>query len=78
MHRAEAGTSGQTAGEKTGRLGPVMDRVAKFCEDDLRGAIKSMTSLIEPAMIIIMGLIVGGIAMALLLPVFSLSKVVAS
>ena len=65
-----------SAGEKTGRLGPVMDRVAKFCEDDLRVAVKSMTSLIEPVMIIAMGLLVGGIAMALLLPVFSLSKVV--
>ena len=65
-----------SAGEKTGRLGPVMDRVAKFCEDDLRIAIKSLTSLVEPVMIIVMGLLVGGIAMALLLPVFSLSKVV--
>ena len=64
------------AGEKTGRLGPVMDRVAKFCEDDLRTAVKSLTSLIEPIMIVVMGLLVGGIAMALLLPVFSLSKVV--
>lgn len=66
-----------SAGEKTGRLGPVMDRVAKFCEDDLRIAVKSLTSLIEPLMIIVMGLLVGGIAMALLLPIFSLSKVVA-
>ena len=65
-----------SAGEKTGRLGPVMERVAKFCEDDLRTAIKSLTSMIEPAMIIVMGLLVGGIAMALLLPVFNLSKIV--
>lgn len=64
-----------SAGEKTGRLGPVMDRVAKFCENDLRIAIKSLTSLVEPVMIIVMGLLVGGIAMALLLPVFNLSKV---
>jgi len=64
-----------SAGEKTGRLGPVMDRVAKFCEDDMRVAIKSLTSLVEPVMIIVMGLLVGGIAMALLLPVFNLSKV---
>jgi len=65
-----------SAGEKTGRLGPVMDRVAQFCEDDLRIAIKSLTSLVEPVMIIVMGLLVGGIAMALLLPVFNLSKIV--
>lgn len=65
-----------SAGEKTGRLGSVMERVAQFCEDDMRVAIKSLTSLIEPVMIIVMGLLVGGIALALLLPVFSLSKVV--
>jgi len=65
------------AGERTGKLGMVMNRIAAFCEADLRVAVKTITSMIEPVMIIIMGLIVGGIAMALLLPVFSLSKVVA-
>lgn len=65
------------AGERTGKLGTVMNRVAKFCEDDLKVAVSTLTSMIEPIMIVIMGLIVGGIAMALLLPVFRLSKVVA-
>lgn len=64
------------AGEKTGKLSKVMDRVAGFCEDDLKVAVKTLTQMMEPAMIIIMGLIVGGIAMALLLPVFKLSKVI--
>jgi len=66
-----------SAGERTGKLGMVLNRVAGFCEDELSVSIKTVTSMIEPAMIIIMGLIVGGIAMALLLPVFSISKVVA-
>jgi len=64
------------AGERTGQLGMVMNRVATFCEDDLKVAVKTATSMIEPIMIIIMGLLVGAIAMAMLLPVFSLSKVV--
>lgn len=63
------------AGERTGKLDMVMDRVAKFCEDDLRIAVKTVTSMIEPIMIIFMGLIVGGIAMALLLPIFNMAKV---
>lgn len=67
-----------SAGERTGRLGQVMDRVAKFCEDDLSVAVKTLTNLIEPAMIIVMGLLIGGIAIALLLPVFSIAKVVAN
>jgi type IV pilus assembly protein PilC len=64
------------AGERTGQLAKVMDRVADFCEQDVAVAVKSVTSLIEPAMIIIMGILIGGIAMALLLPVFSMSKLV--
>ena len=62
------------AGEKTGQLAKVMDRVADFCEGELKITVKAVTSLIEPLMIIIMGCIIGGIAMALLLPVFSMSK----
>jgi type IV pilus assembly protein PilC len=66
-----------SAGEKTGRLAMVMDRVAGFCESDLRVAVKTVTNMIEPIMIIVMGLVIGAIAMALLLPVFTISKVVA-
>ncbi|RPI63148.1 MAG: type II secretion system F family protein [Planctomycetaceae bacterium] len=66
-----------SAGEKTGKLGTVMNRVASFCEEDLSIAVKTVTNMIEPIMIIVMGALVGGIAMALLLPIFSISKVVA-
>ncbi len=62
------------AGEHTGQLGPVMNRAAGFCENDLKIAIKTVTDIIEPAMIIVMGLIVGSIAISLLLPIFSVSK----
>ncbi len=65
-----------SAGERTGQLASVMNRVADFCEEDVKIAVKSVTSLIEPLMIIAMGIIIGGIAMALLLPVFSMSKLV--
>ncbi len=64
------------AGERTGKLGMVLDRVAGFCEEELDTAVRTATSFIEPVMIIVMGFIVGGIAMSLLLPVFSLSKIV--
>jgi type IV pilus assembly protein PilC len=64
------------AGEKAGKLANVMERVADFCDEDVKVAVKAVTSLIEPAMIITMGLLIGGIAMALLLPVFSLSSLV--
>lgn len=65
------------AGERTGQLETVMNRVAKFCEDELKVSVKTITSLIEPAMIIFMGFVVGGIALALLLPVLRISSVIA-
>jgi type IV pilus assembly protein PilC len=67
-----------SAGEKAGRLASVLERVSGFCEEDLQNAVRTATSFIEPIMIVIMGMIVGGITLALLLPIFSLSKVMAS
>jgi type IV pilus assembly protein PilC len=63
------------AGERTGNLGPAMDRVANLCEGDLNHAIRGVTQFIEPAMILVVGSIVGGIALAMLLPVFQISKI---
>lgn len=63
-----------SSGEKSGRLSAVLERVAGFCEEDMDNAIRTCTSFIEPVMIIIMGGVVGGIALALLLPIFSISK----
>lgn len=63
------------SGEKSGRLGQVLNRLAAYTEEELDDAIKQATQFIEPAMIILMGGIVGFIAMALLLPVFTASTV---
>jgi len=65
------------AGEKTGKLAMVMDKVAFFCEEDLKVSVKALTTIIEPMMIVVMGIIVGGIAISLLLPIFSVAKVIA-
>lgn len=64
------------AGEKSGRLGPVLVRLCDFLDDELNIVIKTMTQMIEPAMIALMGSIVGGISIALLLPILSVSKVI--
>ena len=62
------------AGEKTGRLGTVLNRLSDFYDRELDNAIKTTTTLIEPIMVCFMGLVVGSIAMALLLPIFTLSR----
>ncbi len=64
------------AGEESGKLGEVLDEVAGFYHKQLKDQIKAVTSMIEPVMIIVMGAIVGFIAMAIILPIFKMSQVV--
>ncbi len=61
--------------ERSGKLSTVMEQVAGFSEDELKETVTELTRYIEPAMIIVMGAIVGGIALAMLLPIFTISKV---
>jgi len=65
------------AGEKSGKLGQVCDKVSVFYEKKLQNSIRTTTALIEPLMILIMGFVIGTIAIALLLPVFRISSVIA-
>lgn len=62
------------SGEQTGKLDVVLHRVSDYYDRDVETSLKTATSLIEPIMITVMGVVVGGIAMALLLPIFSLSR----
>ena len=52
-----------------------MDKIATHSEEELETAVKQVTAFIEPVMILIMGLVIGGVAIALLLPIFSMSSV---
>ncbi|MFP4224469.1 MAG: type II secretion system F family protein [Phycisphaeraceae bacterium] len=65
-----------SAGEESGKLGEVLDEVSDFYSRQLRETIKTVTSMIEPLMIVVMGSVVGFIAMAIILPIFKLSTLV--
>jgi type IV pilus assembly protein PilC len=65
------------SGEKGGKLAQVMEQVSTFAEHELKEKIADLTRYIEPAMIALMGLLIGGVALALLLPVFKISTVMA-
>jgi type IV pilus assembly protein PilC len=54
----------------------VLEEISAFYAKALRDAIKAVTGMIEPIMIIIMGSIVGFIAMAIILPIFKMSNLV--
>ena len=64
------------AGEESGRLGEVMQEISEYYAKVLKEAIKAVTGMIEPLMIMVMGGIVGFIAMAIILPIFKMSSVV--
>jgi len=63
-----------SAGEESGKLGEVLDEISTFYQKQLREAIKTVTGMIEPIMIVFMGSIVGFIAMAIILPIFKMSN----
>lgn len=59
-------------GEKAGALETLLDKVADFYDQQVKAQIKSLTSLIEPILIALMGTIVGGVVMAVFLPILDI------
>lgn len=60
-----------SVGEETGDIPDMMDKVAEFYEEEVATMTKGLTSLIEPLMLIIIGVLVGGMLIALYLPIFT-------
>jgi type IV pilus assembly protein PilC len=63
------------AGESTGNVDGMMQKIADFYDTESETIIASLTSLIEPLLIVFLGVVVGGIVMAMFLPIFQLSSV---
>ena len=58
-------------GEETGEMDKMLSKVADFYEDEVAAMVKAMTSMLEPAMIVVVGFIVGSILLAMYLPMFT-------
>jgi type IV pilus assembly protein PilC len=65
-----------TAGEQTGKLEQMLERIADFLDDEIETTLNGLTSLIEPLLIVFLGVTVGGIAICMFLPIFKLSELV--
>jgi type IV pilus assembly protein PilC len=63
-------------GEHTGGLDAMLAKVADFYEDEVEAAVGAMTSIIEPIMIVVLGVVVGGMVVAMYLPIFDLIQTV--
>lgn len=58
-------------GEETGEMDQMLSKVADFYEDEVTASVKALTSMLEPAMIVVVGGIVGSILLAMYLPMFT-------
>jgi type IV pilus assembly protein PilC len=64
------------AGERTGKMDDMLQRVADFYEDEVDATLSGLTSVIEPLMMVILGLVIGTIVVGMFLPIFKLSEVI--
>ena len=60
-------------GEQTGALDTMLGKIADFYDEEVDAAVKGLTSLMEPAMMVILGGIIGGMVVAMYLPIFNLA-----
>jgi type II secretory pathway component PulF len=66
-----------SAGEKSGGIEEGLTNVADAFDNDVEVTVKALTSLLEPAMIVLLGIIVGFIVLAILLPIFDINRAIA-
>jgi len=64
------------SGEESGKLAEVLRDISEYYQKELKSVIRMVTAMIEPLMIVLMGVVVGFIAMSIILPIFKLSSLV--
>ena len=65
-----------TAGEQTGKIDAMLERVADFLDEEIETTLSGLTSLIEPLLIVFLGVVVGGIVVCMFLPIFKMSQII--
>jgi general secretion pathway protein F len=63
-------------GEQSGELEAMLNKIADVFENEVELSIMRMTSLLEPVMILVMGIIVGFIVLAICLPIFEMNQLI--
>ncbi len=64
------------AGEKTGKIDEMMGNIADFYDEEVEAMLDGLTSLIEPLLMVFLGVIIGGIVISMFLPIFKMGEVV--
>ena len=61
-------------GETSGRVDVLLRKVAEFYEREIRNVVDSLSAIIEPVLIVVLGILVGGIMISLYMPIFMIGK----
>ena len=64
------------AGEQTGKMDDMFDKISDFYDSEIETTVAGLTSLMEPILICFLGIVIGGIVMAMFLPIFNMANVV--
>jgi type IV pilus assembly protein PilC len=65
-----------TAGEQTGKIDSMMERISDFLDEEVETILSGLTALIEPILIVFLGVVVGGIVICMFLPIFKMSDII--
>jgi type IV pilus assembly protein PilC len=65
-----------SAGEQTGNMDNMLERVANFLDEEIESTLSGLMSLIEPMLIVFLGVVIGGMVICMFLPIFNLANIV--
>ena len=65
-----------SAGEQTGKIDSMLERISDFLDEEVETILSGLTSLIEPILIVVLGVVVGGMVICMFLPIFKMSEIV--
>jgi type IV pilus assembly protein PilC len=65
-----------TAGEQTGKIDSMLERISDFLDEEIETVLSGLTAMIEPILIVFLGVVIGGMVICMFLPIFKLSDIV--
>jgi len=63
-------------GEKTGNLEEMLEKMSEYYDDEVDAAVMGLTSIIEPLLMVVLGVVIGGIVICMFLPIFKISTMI--
>ncbi len=65
-----------SVGERTGALEEMLSKISDFYDEQVNTAVSGLTSMIEPLIIVFLGIVIGGIVIAMFLPIFKMGEII--